>query len=217
MLASAKATPMLSEPGTDWAYSDQGYFLLGVIVESVTGRTFAEHMQETYFGPLDMDQTRFLDQTAVIPHLAQGYAWQDGEIQRNRRVWQFALTSHFGVMSSLQDMMKWESELSEPRIVNPSALEATWPIQRAYDSGGSCEEWGYARGWQARTADGKRILDHGGYAGTAYIRALDDGLSVIVLTNREDSQEAISPMAIAWAAAHAAQPTLPEDGFRCWE
>ncbi len=45
MLAAAKATPMLSEPGTDWSYSDQGYFLLGVIVESVTGRSFAEHMQ----------------------------------------------------------------------------------------------------------------------------------------------------------------------------
>ena len=217
MLASAMKTPMLSTPGTDWAYSDQGYFLLGRIIEKVTGRSYADYMRETFFRPLGMGQTRLLDQASIVPHRAQGYAWMNGEIQRNRRVWQFGLASHFGVTSTLQDMMAWETELTHPKRIDAKALRATWPIQREFDSGKSCDRWGYARGWSTHVVDGRRILTHGGYSGTAYLRAVDDKVSVIVLTNREDTEEAISPMAIAWAMAHAVEPAIPEQSLRCWE
>ena len=217
MLASAKNTPMIAKPGTDWNYSDQGYFLLGIVIEGVSGQSYSDFMQETFFEPLGMQQTHLLDQRKIVPHLAQGYAWNNGELQRNRRVWQFALTSHFGVMSSLDDMMRWEAELSNPQVINRKALEATWEIQRPFDTGKSCDTWGYARGWQVYVIDGRRILNHAGFSGTAYIRAVDDGLSVIVLTNREDTQDALSPLALGWAAANLAEPTIPADGYRCWE
>ncbi|RUO68645.1 serine hydrolase domain-containing protein [Pseudidiomarina salinarum] len=217
MLASAKSAPMIAEPGTDWNYSDQGYFLLGVIIEEVTGQSYAEFMETTFFRPLGMDQTHLLDQRRIIPHLAQGYAWNDGELQRNRRVWQFALTSHFGVMSSLDDLIRWEAELSNPKLINRKALEATWEIQRPFDTGSQCDTWGYARGWQVVVANGRRILNHGGYSGTAYIRDVDTGLSVIVLTNREDTPNALSPLSLGWEAAHTVDSTIPSDGYRCWE
>ncbi len=217
MLASAKATPMLSEPGTDWSYSDQGYFLLGVIIEEVTGRSFADYMQSTFFEPLGMKQTHLLDQRRIVPHLAQGYAWKNGALQRNRRVWQFELASHFGVMSSLRDMMSWEAELAEPEVIDRGALEATWEIRREFDVGSSCDRWGYARGWQTRVVDGRRILEHGGYAGTGYIRFLDDGLSIIVLTNREDAPDELSPVAVGWEVAHAVEPAIPANAYPCWE
>jgi CubicO group peptidase (beta-lactamase class C family) len=217
MLTSAKNTPMIAKPGTDWNYSDQGYFLLGIIIEGITGQSYAEFMQETFFKPLGMRQTHLLDQQKIVPHLAQGYALLDGELQRNRRVWQFALTSHFGVMSSLDDMMRWEAELSNPQVVNRKALEATWEIQRPFDTGTSCDTWGYARGWKVYVVDGHRVLSHGGHSGTAYIRSVDDGLAVIVLTNREDTEEALSPLALGWAAAHLAEPIIPAGGYRCWE
>jgi len=63
MLASAKRTPMITEPGSDWSYSDQGYFLLGIIIEEVTGQSYAEFMQTTFFRPLGMEQTQLLDET----------------------------------------------------------------------------------------------------------------------------------------------------------
>jgi len=217
MLTSAKNAPMVAEPGTDWNYSDQGYFLLGVIIEEVTGQSYAEFMEATFFSPLGMDQTHLLDQRRIVPHLAQGYAWNDGKLQRNRRVWQFALTSHFGVMSSLDDLIRWEAELSNPKLINRKALEATWQIQRPFDTGQQCDTWGYARGWQVLVVNGRRILNHGGYSGTAYIRDVDTGLSVIVLTNREDTPNALSPLSLGWEAAHAVDSSIPGDGYRCWE
>lgn len=217
MLASAMSMPMVAKPGTDWNYSDLGYFLLGVVIEAVTGQEYAEFMQSTFFRPLGMEQTHLLDQRRIVPHLAQGYAWQDGSLQRNRRVWHFPLTSHFGVMSSLHDMSLWEAELSDPQVVLPGALKATWDIQRAFHTGDSCDTWGYARGWQAAVVDGRRILSHGGYSGTAYIRAVESGLSVIVLTNREDTAEALSPLSLAWEVGHAIDASIPAEGYRCWE
>jgi CubicO group peptidase (beta-lactamase class C family) len=87
-------------------------------------------------------------------------------------------------------------------LINRDALQATWEIQRTFDAGESCDTWGYARGWQVLVVDGRRILSHGGYSGTAYLRAVDDDLSVIVLTNREDAAGALSPLSLAWAAGH---------------
>lgn len=217
MLTAAKQTPMHAKPGTDWNYSDQGYFLLGIIIEAVSRKTFAEYMHTKFFKPLGMSQTHLLDQKKVVPYLAQGYALKNGEIERNRRVWQFGLTSHFGVMSSLDDMVRWEAELANPSVINRKALEATWKLQRTFDSGDSCESWGYSRGWQAHTVEGRRILSHGGYSGTAYIRAVDHNFSIIVLTNREDTQDSLSPFALGWAAANFIEPTINADGLRCWE
>lgn len=217
MLASAKNTPMIAKPGEDWNYSDQGYFLLGIIIERITGQSYAEFMQQRFFNPLGMKQTHLLDQRRIVPHLAQGYAWKDGTLQRNRRVWQFAVTSHFGVMSSLNDMMRWEAELSNPQLINDEAMTATWQIQRTFDTANSCDTWGYARGWQVDVVNGHRVLSHGGYAGTAYIRAIDQDLAVIVLTNRENAPNALSPLAIGWTAAHFGEPSIPATGFQCWQ
>lgn len=217
MMASAKKTPMLAEPGTDWNYSDLGYFLLGSIIETVTKQTYADYMQSTFFTPLGMKQTHLLDQRKIVPFLSQGYAWKEGRLQRNRRVWQFALASHFGIMSSLHDMMLWEAELTEPKVINPDALKGTLAIQRVFDTGKSCDTWGYARGWQVQVINKRRILTHGGYAGTAYIRAIDDDLSVIVLTNREDAPDALAPISLGWAAAHAAEKTIFANGYSCWQ
>lgn len=217
MLDSALAIPLKSKPGSDWNYSDIGYFMLGVIIEKVTGKSFEQVLTERFFEPLNMNQTLLLNQRKIIPHLAQGYTWRDGKLERNRRVWEFELTSHFGVMSSLNDMIKWEKELATPSIINSKAFEATWEIQRTFSTKGACENWGYARGWQTIHTTDQRIISHGGYSGTAYIRAIDKGLSVIVLTNREDNNDLISPFAIGWYLANQFEPSIPESGYRCWE
>ncbi len=216
MLASAIETPLQSEPGTDWRYSDQGYFLLGLVIEEVTGRSFETALRDRFWTPLGMDQTRMLDQSAIVSHRAEGYGVYDGELARNRRVWQFGLTSHFGVTSSLNDLMIWEAELDDPQVLDPDVIAQAAEIQRAFDAGESCERWGYARGWWSHDVDGRQITSHAGYSGTAYVRDMTTGQSVIVLTNREDGEELVSPMAIAWAAGHAAGMDVPENGLTCW-
>ena len=217
MLSSAKNTTMTASPGTDWNYSDQGYFLLGLVIEAIAGTTFSEHMQDRFFDPFEMTQTHLLDQSAIVPGLAQGYIYQEGELRRGRRVWQFGLASHFGVLSSIDDMIRWEEALHNRQGGLANAIADSWEIQRSFDNGGSCTDWGYARGWWTIRLGGRQIVYHGGYSGTAYIRDVSRGLSAIVLTNREASEGQIEPMLIAWAALHAIDPEIPAKGYRCWK
>src|SRR5687768_14094005 len=47
------------EPGTKWAYNNSAYFLLGAIIEKVTGKTYAEAVQERIFSPLGMKSSGY--------------------------------------------------------------------------------------------------------------------------------------------------------------
>lgn len=217
MLESARGTPTLSPPGTDWHYSDQGYFLLGMVIEKVTGTSFEDHMNARFFEIAGMRQTLLLDQSAIIPNLAQGYIFEEGELKRGRRVWQFGLTSHFGVLSSLDDLMRWDALLADTKGPFAQIDRDSRQLQRAFTSGSSCKAWGYARGWWVVDTGESQVAYHAGYSGTAYIRDVTSGVSVIVLTNREVSQGLIEPMVIAWAALNAIDPTSPSEGYRCWE
>ncbi len=216
MFRAAKSLPLRSSPGEDWHYSDLGYFMLGKVIESITNTPYAKHMQETFFKPVGMAQTHLLDQNKIVPYRAQGYRWHNDQLERNRRVWNFELTPHFGVMSSLQDMLLWEQLLVNATGKLREAVEATVDIQRPFSTGKTCDTWGYARGWFASIVDGVRYVNHGGYAGTAYLRNVDRKLSVIVMTNREDGLDQINPIAIAWSVMNVMYPVTPKEGLQCW-
>ena len=60
------------EPGTDTAYSNSGYVLLGAIIEKVTGKTYQKNVVERIIKPLDMTETYVIDKHEV-PNRAIGY------------------------------------------------------------------------------------------------------------------------------------------------
>lgn len=66
-----------------------------------------------------MERTHFLDQQDLIAGRAAGYTIVDGELANNRRVWHFELTPHFGVMSTIDDMVRWETGSVIVRVWRP--------------------------------------------------------------------------------------------------
>lgn len=207
MLEGAVATPMLSQPGTDWEYSDQGYFLAGLAVERATDRVFAELTTERFFEPLGMMHTRFLDQHEIIPGRAAGYTVVDGQLKNNRRVWQFELTPHFGVMSTIDDMVRWERGLIQGDVVPTTVTEQITAPYRVFFANDD-HRMAYGLGWQIHDVGGRRIVEHAGYTGTNYMRDLTTGLSVIVLTNR-DSNAGPHPSILAKRLARLADSDFP--------
>jgi CubicO group peptidase (beta-lactamase class C family) len=61
------------EPGTHWAYSNNGFATLGQIVEDVSGQPFARYLRERIFGPLGMENSDLVRSERVRPQLATGY------------------------------------------------------------------------------------------------------------------------------------------------
>lgn len=67
--------PLKFRSGEFSAYDNTGYCLLGMMIETVTGRSYATALQERIFTPLGMTATRMNDPREIVPHRAAGYQW----------------------------------------------------------------------------------------------------------------------------------------------
>lgn len=73
LLARCCSGRLVSEPGSTWSYNNADYILLGLIIERVTGKTYAEVLNERILRPLGMRDTGVLRFDAIVPRLARTY------------------------------------------------------------------------------------------------------------------------------------------------
>jgi D-alanyl-D-alanine carboxypeptidase len=179
-LFDAAVKDELSFPaGERFQYSDVGYFLLGMIIESASGRRYRDFLDERFFKPLGMTSTSVLDQSRVLKHRAAGYTLRDNQLVNIRRVVQSEMPSHYGVFSSVKDLVTWDAALAAGKVLKPGSLAEMWtPVRLNY--GGS---YPYGFGWVVSEWRGHRWISHSGITGTELSRFPDDGLTVVVLTN----------------------------------
>lgn len=209
MLASAKATATFAPPGERFRYSDQGYFLLGLIIERVQSKTYAEFLNDRFFVPLGMTNTQIQDQAKIIANRVAGYTIKDNTPVNIRRSWQFGLTSHFGILSTVADMAKWEQSLWTDQVLPVAVREQLWTPVRVFRANGEQGYLlGYGYGWWVVKEKGHQIIEHSGFTGTHYLRDATSGIAVIVLTNR-DQPSGPGTNEMARKIAQVVQPTIP--------
>jgi D-alanyl-D-alanine carboxypeptidase len=165
--------------GERWQYSDVGYFLLGMIIEHASGQRYRDFLDARFFKPLGMTSTSVLDQSRILKHRAAGYTLRDGRLVNIRRVAQVELPSHYGVFSSVKDLVTWDAALAAGKVVKPETLAQMWTPVRL-NSGAT---YLYGFGWFVDERRGHRWISHTGLTGTELSRFPDDGLTVVVLTN----------------------------------
>jgi len=200
-LFNAATKDALSFPaGERFQYSDVGYFLLGMIIEHVSGQRYADFLDERFFRPLGMTSTSVIDQWKIVKHRAAGYTILDGQLVNIRRVAQAELASHYGVMSTVKDLVMWEAALAADRVVSVASLGQMWTPVRLND--GSTFPYGF--GWSVDERRGHRWIAHTGITGTEFSRFPDDKLTAIVLTNlgaRIGSRELVNPWGLTLGVA----------------
>ena len=165
-------------PGTNWAYSDLGYFLLGVITERVSGLSWREFMRRRIFAPVGMADTYILDLWDIHSDEARAYTVRNGRLSNARRDIQKETPSHYGIFSNVGDMAKLDAALYSDRLLSAATRREMWRPTRL-PSG----DFPYSLGWEVWSARGHSAQFHGGSTGTEFLRLPDDGLGVIVLTN----------------------------------
>jgi CubicO group peptidase (beta-lactamase class C family) len=189
MYDAARKDPLGFAAGDKWEYSDVGYFLLGMIIENVSGQAYAEFLAERIFKPAGMTNSSVMNQYEVIKNRARGYtiapsdntvpsAFQN-EVVNIRRDTYVELPSHYGIMSTALDLAKWDAALSSERILKQSSLNLMWTPVRLND--GDTHPYGF--GWGLDERRGHKIVGHGGMTGTEIERFINDRLTIIVLTN----------------------------------
>src|SRR5207247_2009349 len=158
--------------GERFLYSDGGYFVLGMIIEAVSGQRYRDFLDEKFFKPLGMRSTSVIDQWRILKNRAAGYTLRDGQLMNIRRVWQMELASHYGVMSTVKDLVAWDAALAAGRVLAPATLAEMWtPVRLNY--GGT---YPYGFGWFVDDRRGHRWISHAGITGTELSRFPNDGV-----------------------------------------
>ncbi len=187
--------PLLFPPGKRALYSDPGYFLLGMIIEHVSGSTYANFMQRNIFDPAGMAHTSILDQSRILPGRVSPYTIDNGVLKRARRDWQHQLPSFFGIWSTLADVAKFDIALTEGKLVAPSYVRDMWAPAELADGKDVIirGKFHYGLGWVILPMGKHKVVGHDGFVGTVLLQFPDANLSVIVLSNLDEGSGNIVP------------------------
>jgi len=208
LLKKAEALPIENAPGEKWNYRNTNYMLLGILIHRVTGIPYAEFLQQRIFGPLGMTSTRLISEADIIPNRAAGYELHGTELKNQEWVSPtFNSTADGTLYFDIPDLAKWDAALYGTRLLKQSSLDRMWTPYPLND--GQPNPDGYGFGWEIRTFQGHKLIEHGGaWQGftCAISRYPDDALTVVVLTNLD----AARPGMIAHVVAGLADaPLLP--------
>lgn len=117
-VATYCSDPLAFEPGTRFEYSNSGYYLLGAIIERVTGEEYADVLRARVLEPLGMHETRVDDAMAVIPNRAAGYVHLLGEARLANWVEMGSAYSAGGMLSTVGDMWTWAQAMQDKRLLD---------------------------------------------------------------------------------------------------
>ena len=189
--------PLDSRPGEKYAYSNIGYFLLGLIIEKVSGEPYEKYMADRIFRPLGMTSTAVATRMDIIKNRASGYSW-DGINYHNAEF--IGLKHHFangGIISTVLDLAKWDVALNSDRLLRRSTLEQMWtPAQlnkgESVQTDNEGEKSFYGLGWFLGEYRGHKIIQHFGDLpgfSAEIIQFPMERITIIVLCNNAYSED----------------------------
>ncbi|NKB67862.1 MAG: serine hydrolase [Candidatus Latescibacteria bacterium] len=169
-------------PGSEWEYSNTGYYLLAEAVQAVTGLSLGEFLQQRFFTPLGMaDSLIFDDHTRSVPNRAYAYRTRrDGGLSKVVENTSFAGGS--GLLTTADDLVKWLLNFDHCEAGSPVAFELLH--ERGALNGG--QPFDYGLGLELQEYRGLQWVGHGGvWMGykNYMVRIPEEKLGVIILGN----------------------------------
>jgi D-alanyl-D-alanine carboxypeptidase len=204
-LATIRGEKPMFPPSHLWRYDNSGFYLLGMVIEKVTGETYADYMLNHIFEPLGMESTRYCDARSIVKNRAAGYVSSKGRLVNAAAMTWNAPFSGGGLCSTVSDLVTWQHALNEGRVVSPSGL-ALMRNPTVLSDGTQVD---YGLGTRRGELQGHRIFGHTG-SGGGFNNVLeyypDDDLTIVVLTN---SGSSVTALTIAGRIAHSVLAIQP--------
>lgn len=190
------ATPLDTLPGVRMVYSDIGAYMLGKLVERVSGETLDQYVVRHVFQPLGMNETRYNPPVEWMARIApteidplRGGKVR-GKVHDERAYYLGGVSAHAGVFSSAHDLARFArmylngGTLDDVRVVRPETIQRFTTLQDSTLSN-------RALGWEKPTGRNSaghlmssRAFGHTGFTGTSIWIDPSRDLFVILLSNR---------------------------------
>ena len=169
--------PPAFEPGTEEAYSNYGFILLGALIEKVSGRSYYDYVNEHIFRLAGMTATRFptLDELAGV---AIPYTKVHDKIVNASDTLPWRGLSAGGGVSTAGDELKFIAALKEGKLISAAMLQEATRRQTPW----------YGYGFISSEPDDYPHWGHGGGApGTSTVLAVypTNGVTMVCLSNRD--------------------------------
>ncbi|WP_316633287.1 serine hydrolase [uncultured Flavobacterium sp.] len=153
--------PLDFTPGEKFNYSNSGYFLLGYIIEKISGKTYEQYLQEIILTPLKMANTGYDHSEVILKNRASGYE-KNGKNISNASFIDMSIPYAAGSLySTVEDLYLWDQALYTNKLLSEKSMESLFkPYIKAWDGS-------YGYGWgieEVNNGDkGKlKIIEHGG-------------------------------------------------------
>ena len=169
------------EPGTRWSYSNTGFNLAAIIVDRVSGMSFAEFSKQRIFVPMGLTHTSWRDDhTRIIKNRAIAYALQNGEYHIEMPFEN--VHGNGGILTTVGDLLKWNENLVHPKVGDTKLIAEMTTVGHFNDG----KPLAYGLGFFVQEYRGVHNVYHSG--STAGYRAhlnrfTDSNTSVAVLCN----------------------------------
>ncbi|CAN5315851.1 hypothetical protein BH09GEM1_BH09GEM1_32480 [soil metagenome] len=194
------------KPGASWQYDNSGYVVLGMLIERVTGHTWATDVAERHAKRLGLSDTQNCLVQPVIPRRAQGYSDVGGTWMHAPYLAMSQPYAAGALCSTVGDLARWDQALANGQVVSPASYtQMTTPV-------GAAAKSKYGFGLTRDLLDGHVIISHGGGI-PGFISANawfpDDRMSVTVLTNSGSARADYLMAQVARAALGLALQRAP--------
>jgi CubicO group peptidase (beta-lactamase class C family) len=173
------------DPGTKFEYSNSGYFLLGAVLEQISGLAYEQLLQDRIFRPLGMKDFGYTHSEAVIEHRAAGYEHSQSGLQNARCFDMSVPFAAGGLYSTVEDLYLWDQALYGEQLLPARPRDLLFKP--------NLENYGY--GWVMLVAApgspyaGESVPMHGGaiFGFQSLIQRIIQHRELIVLLDNNDN------------------------------
>jgi D-alanyl-D-alanine carboxypeptidase len=189
-------------PGTDWAYSNTNYILLGMVIEKATGSSFNHELHHRIIKPLHLNDTQLREHsTAIQEPAAHGYELYNmagGPTDVTRISPSFAWAAG-GLTSTADDVAHFSKALLEGKLLSAQQLRE----MKKTVNDGSSGKLVYGLGLMKVQACGITLWGHGGDVPGYHSNTLvsEDGSKQITIMTNAGLDTFTAEQTAAWSAA----------------
>lgn len=200
LIQSFQNDPYDFDPGKKWHYDNSGYFLLGRIVEKVSGQSYGDFLRKNFFKPLGMTNTGVYRAGLGLKHEAQGYEYADGAFT-NALNWDMSWAGGAGSLySTVEDLFRWNEGVFNGKVLKEASLNAAWTPVRTEENKDDDSGEGYGCGWFLTHLRGAQEISHsGGLNGfsSCLLRLPKENFTVAIVANSLPNAPGTEPSHLA--------------------
>jgi CubicO group peptidase (beta-lactamase class C family) len=190
------------DPGKSFLYNNSGFYLLGCIIEKVTGMSYGAYLNKTFFKPLGMAHTGVYSKDVAFEREAIGYSYENIDVA-TALDWNMDFAGGAGSLySNVRDLYQWNEAVFSGKVLSPKSLEAAFTPARLSNGEVADAQGGghYGFGWALGSLRGCEEISHGGGLNgfaSFLTRFPQDSFTVVVLSNSAPTLPNLNPSEVA--------------------